>query len=41
MIFTLITNHYGIKCVSNILQIEICNVTLKVIPYIMEHWYDM
>ena len=41
-VFMLImTNHYGIKCLSNLLQLEPCNVMFKVISDIMAHWYDM
>ena len=37
----IISNHYGIKCLSNLLQLEPCNVMFKVISDIMAHWYDM
>ena len=37
----IISNHYGIKCLSNLLQLEPCNVMFKVISDIMEHWYDL
>ena len=37
----IISNHYGIKCLSNLLQLETCNVMFKVISDIMAHWYDM
>ena len=33
----IIGNHYGIKCLSNLLQIEPYNIMFKVIPDIMEH----
>ena len=36
-----ISNHYGIKCVSNLLQLETCTVMFKVISDIMPHWYDL
>ena len=36
----MISNHYRIKCLSNLLQIEPCNVMFKVISDIMAHWYD-
>ena len=34
-----ISNYNGIKSCSNTLQLEPCNVMLKVISDIMEHWY--
>ena len=37
----IISNHYGIKCLSNLLQLEPCNVMFKVISDIMAHWNDM
>ena len=37
----IISNHYGIKCVSNLLQLEPCNDMFKVISDIMAHCYDM
>ena len=37
----IISNHYGIKCLSNLLQLEPCNVMFKVISDIMAHWYDV
>ena len=37
----IISNRYGIKCLSNPLQLEPCNVMCKVISDIMGHWYDM
>ena len=37
----IISNHYGIKCVSNLLQLEPCNDMFKVISDIMEHSYDI
>ena len=33
----IISNHYGIKCVSNLLQLEPCNDMFKVISDIMAH----
>ena len=30
----------GIKCLSNLVQLELCNVMFKVISDIMAHWYD-
>ena len=41
MICELISNLYGIKCLSNLLQLEQCNVVFKVISDIMAHWYEM
>ena len=37
----MITNHYGIKCLSNLLQLEPRNDKFKVISDIMEHCNDM
>ena len=37
----IISNHYGIKCLSNLLQLESWSVVLKVISDIMAHWYDL
>ena len=37
----IISNHYGIKCLTNPLQLEPCNVMSKVISDIMPHWYDL
>ena len=37
----MISNHDGIKCLSNLLQLEPCNVMLKVNSDIKAHWYDM
>ena len=34
----IISNHYGIKCVSNLVQLEPCN---DMISDIMAHCYDM
>ena len=36
----IIRNHLGIKCVSNVLQLEPCNVAFKVISDTMAYWYD-
>ena len=36
----ILSNHDGIKCLSNLFQFEPCNVIFKVISGIMEHWYD-
>ena len=33
--------HYGIKCLSNLLQLEPCDGMFKVISDIMAHWYEM
>ena len=33
----IISNRYGIKCLSNLLQLERCNVMFKVISEIMAH----
>ena len=37
----IICNYYGIKCLSNLLELETCNDMFKVIYDIMAHWYDM
>ena len=37
----IISNHKGIKCLSNLLHLEKCNVMFKVISDIMAHWYEM
>ena len=37
----ILSNHDGIKCLSNPLQLEPCNVMFKIISDIMSHWYDM
>ena len=34
-----ISNHYGIKCLINLLQLEPCNGMFNVISVIMAHWY--
>ena len=34
------SNHYGIKFLSNPLQLEPCNVIFKVISLIMSRWYE-
>ena len=36
-----INNHWGMKCLSNLLQLETGNVMFKVISDIMGHWYVM
>ena len=36
----IISNHYGIKRVSNLVQLEQCNDTFIVISAIMSHCYD-
>ena len=44
MIFALmliITNHYGIKCLSNLLQLEQWNVKFKLHSDMMVLWYDL
>ena len=44
IIYTLmliISSHFGIKCISNLILQEPCNVMFKVISDIMAHWYDM
>ena len=37
----IISNNDGIKCVSNLVQLEPCNDMFKVISDIMAHCYDM
>ena len=37
----IISNHYGIKCLSNLLQLEPRNDMFKVISEVMAHCYDM
>ena len=37
----IMSNHYGIKCVRNLLQIEPCDDIFEVIFVIMAHCYDM
>ena len=37
----IINNHNGIKCLSNLLQLEPCNVMFKVISDIIAHWHNM
>ena len=37
----IISNRYGIKRISNLLQSEECNIMFEVISDIMAHWYDM
>ena len=36
----IISNHHGIKCLSNQLQLELCNVTLNVIYDIMHDLWN-
>ena len=36
----IMSNHYGRKCLSNLLQLEPCNDMFKVISDIMAHCYD-
>ena len=33
----IISNHYGMKCISNLIQLEPCNVICKLITDIMPH----
>ena len=35
------SNHYGINCISNFLQLEPCNDIFKVISDIMGHSHKM
>ena len=37
----IINNHYGLKCLNNLLQLEPCNVMFTVISDIMAHCYDL
>ena len=37
----IISNYYGIKCVSNLVQLEPCNDMFTVISDIMGHCYDV
>ena len=37
----IISNHDKIKCFSNLLQLQPCNVIFKVISEIMGHWKDL
>ena len=37
----IISNHYGINCLINLLQLDTCNVMFKVISNIIPHWYDL
>ena len=34
---SMISNHHGIKCLSNLLKVQPCTVTFKVISDIMGH----
>ena len=36
----IISNHYGIKWISNLIQLEPCNVMFQVISDIMVDWCD-
>ena len=37
----IISNHNGIECFRNLLQLEPSNVVFKVIYDVMAHWYDL
>ena len=37
----IISNHYGRKCFSILLQLEPCSDKSKVISDVMAHWYEM
>ena len=37
----IISNHYGRKCLINLLQLEPCNDIFKVISDIMAHWFEI
>ena len=37
----IISNHYGIKCVSNLLQLEPCSEKFKVISDVLANCYDV
>ena len=37
----IISNHYGLKCLSNQLLLEPYNIMFEVISDIIAHWYDM
>ena len=37
----IISNHYGIEYLSNLLQLEPCIVNFKVISDIMARWNDL
>ena len=37
----IISYHYGIIYLSNLLQLEPCNVMFQVMSDIMPHWYDL
>ena len=37
----IISNHYGIKCLSNELHLQQCNISFIVISDIMAHWNEM
>ena len=36
----IISNQFVIKCLSNLLQFDPCNVMFNVFSVIMAHWYD-
>ena len=40
-IHVIISNHEGIKWLSNLLYLEPCNIMFKVISDITSLWYDM
>ena len=35
------SNHYGRKCFSNLLQLQPCNDMFEVISDVMAQWYEM
>ena len=35
------SNHYGMKCLSNLIQLKPCNAIFKVTSDIMPHSYDL
>ena len=37
----IVSNHYGRKCLINLLQLEPCNDIFKVISDIMAHWFEI
>ena len=37
----IISKYYGIKCLNHLLQLEPCNVMLKVVSDLTAHWYDI
>ena len=36
-----ISNHYGRKCISILLQLEPCSDMSKFISDVLAHWYEM